>query len=208
MLNSEAHELQGPTQRKIHTGRAHEDKPLDRKPGKNKILEDPMKAQTALNPISFKLLSTTEFWTDVEKLINQVRQRAFQLFEGRGRGDGHDLDDWFKAEMELLKPVPLEITEKDNIVHIRADVPGFRENELEVNFDGGVLSIKGEHREESEKKDEKTYRSERRAQQIFRRVTLPVNVTADKVTATLKNGVLELSAPKAELTKKVEIKAA
>lgn len=167
-----------------------------------------MKAQTALNPISFKPLSTTEFWTDVEKLINQVRQRAFQLFEGRGRGDGHDLDDWFKAEMELLKPVPLEITEKDNIVHIRADVPGFKENELEVNMDGGVLTIKGEHREESEKKDEKTYHSERRAQQIFRRVTLPVNVTADKVTATLKNGVLELSAPKAELAKKVEIKAA
>jgi HSP20 family protein len=167
-----------------------------------------MKAQTALIPISFKPLSTTEFWTDVGKLINQVRQRAFQLFEGHGRADGHDLDDWLKAEMELLKPVPLEITEKDNVVHIRADVPGFKENELEVNFDGGVLTVKGEHREETEKKDEKTYHSERRAQQIVRRVTLPVNVIADKMTASLKDGVLELSAPKAELAQKVEIKAA
>ncbi|MBZ5506639.1 MAG: Hsp20 family protein [Acidobacteriia bacterium] len=167
-----------------------------------------MKAQTALSPISFKPLSTTAFWTDVEKLISQVRQRAFQLFEGRGRADGHDLDDWFKAESELLKSVPLEVTEKDNIVHIRADVPGFKENELDVTFDGGVLTIKGEHSEETEKKDEKTYHSERRAQQIFRRMTLPVNVIADKMTATLKDGVLELSAPKAEVAKKVEIKAA
>jgi HSP20 family protein len=168
-----------------------------------------MKAQTALSPITFKPFSTVEFWTDVDKLIDQVRERAFQLFEGRGRADGHDLDDWFKAEMELLKPVPLEITEKDNVVRIRAEVPGFKENELEVNFDGGILTIKGEHREEAEKKEEKTYHSERRARQIFRQVTLPVNVIADKMTASLKDGVLELSAPKTErAAQKVEIKAA
>lgn len=166
-----------------------------------------MKAQTALTSISFKPLST-DFWADVEKLFGQVRQRAFQLFEGRGRANGHDLDDWFKAESELLKPVPLEITEKDNIVHIRADVPGFKENELEVNLDAGVLTIKGEHREETEKKDEKTYHSEKRAQQIFRRIALPVNVIADKMTATLQDGVLELSAPKADVAKKIEVKAA
>ena len=110
--------------------------------------------------------------------------------------------------MEMLKPVPLEITEKDNSLHIRADVPGFKDNELEINLEPGVLTIKGEHREEAETKDEKTYHSERRAQQIFRRVALPVNVIADKATATLKNGVLELSAPKAEQAKKIEIKAA
>jgi HSP20 family protein len=167
-----------------------------------------MKAQTALTPISSKPLSPIEFWTDVDNLIDQVRQRAFQLFEGRGRIDGYDLDDWFKAEMELLKPIPLEITEKDNIVHIRADVPGFKENELEVNLDGAVLTIRGEHCEETEKKDEKIYHSERRSQQIFRRITLPVNVIADKITASLKDGVLELSAPKVEPAKKVEVKAA
>jgi len=167
-----------------------------------------MKAQTALSPISTKPLSITEFWNDIDKLMNQVRQRAYQIFEGRGRGEGRDLDDWFKAEMELLKPVPLEVTEKDNILHICADVPGFKEDELEVNLDAGVLTIKGEHREETEKKDEKTYHSERHAQQIFRRFSLPVNVISDKATASLKDGVLEISVPKAEPAKKVEIKAA
>ncbi len=167
-----------------------------------------MKTQTALSPISLKPLSIAEFWTDFDKLMDQVRQRAYQFFELRGRGEGHDLEDWFKAEMELVKPVPVEITEKDNILHIRADVPGFKENELEISLEGGVLTLKGEHREEKEKKDEKTYHSERRARQIFRRFTLPVNVVADKVTATLKDGVLELTAPKAEPTKTIAVKAA
>ncbi len=175
---------------------------------RDEISGDSMKAQTALNPISLKPLSITEFWSDLDKLMNQVRQRAYQLFESRGRGDGRDLEDWFKAEMELVKPVPLEITEKDNVLHVRADVPGFKEEELKVNLEGGVLTIKGEHREETEKKGEKTYHSERRARQIFRQFTLPLNVIADKATATLKDGVLELSLPKAEPAKTIAIKAA
>lgn len=167
-----------------------------------------MKAQTALNPISMKPSSITEFWSDVDDLMKQVRQRAYELFEWRGKSDGRDLEDWFKAEMELLKPVPLEISEKENVVLIRADVPGFKQEELKINLEPGVLTIKGEHREETEKKEEKTYRSERRAQQIFRRTALPIDVIPDEATAKLENGVLELSAPKAEQGKKIEIKAA
>lgn len=167
-----------------------------------------MKPQTALSHIPTKPLSITEFWNDIDKLMNQVRERAYQIFDGRGRGDGHDLDDWFKAETELLKPVPLEIIEKDNILNIRAKVPGFKEDELEINLEDGVLTIKGEHREESEKKGEKTHQTESSVQQIFRQFTLPVNVVSDKASAKLNDGVLEISVPKAEPAKKIEIKAA
>lgn len=167
-----------------------------------------MKAQTALAPLSMKPSSITEFWNEVDDLMQQVRQRAYQLFEWRGRAEGHDLEDWFKAEMELLKPIPLEIAEKDNVVHIRADVPGFKQEELQINLEPGVLTVKGEHREEKEQKEEKIYRSEKRAQQIFRRIALPVNVNPDKASAHLANGVLELSVPKAEAGKKLEVKAA
>ncbi len=167
-----------------------------------------MKAQTALAPISMKPSSITEFWNDVDNLMQGIRQRAYQFFEWRGRTDGHDLEDWFKAEMELLKPVPLEISEKDDVIHIRADVPGFTQEELQINLEPGVLTIKGEHREEKEKKEDKIHRTEKRAKQIFRRIALPVNVNPDKATANLEGGILELSAPKAEAGKKIEIKAA
>lgn len=89
-----------------------------------------MKAQTALAPISTKPVSLTEFFSEIDDVMKQIHQRAYQLFEFRGRTDGHDLEDWFKAEMELLKPVPLEVSEKDDVVYIRADVPGFKEEEL------------------------------------------------------------------------------
>ncbi|MGZ4840732.1 MAG: Hsp20 family protein [Candidatus Angelobacter sp.] len=167
-----------------------------------------MKAVTALSPITLKPLSVSGFWDDVDELMDQVRQRAYQLFEGRGRAEGNDLEDWFKAETELLKPVPLEIAEKDDVIRVRAEVPGFKDNEIEINLEPGAFTIKGEHREETETKDEKKFHSERYAQQIFRRVPLPVNVLPEKATATLKDGVLELSLPKAELARKIEIKAA
>lgn len=167
-----------------------------------------MKAQTALSPITLKPLSLGDFWSDVDNVMTQIRQRAYQLFEWRGCGDGRDLEDWFKAETEFLKPVPVEIAEKGDVLHIRCEVPGFTEQELQVNLEPAAFTIKGEHREETEKKEEKTYHSERRARQIFRRITLPVNVISDKATAKLEGGVLELSVPKVEEGKKIEIKAA
>ena len=167
-----------------------------------------MKAQTAPSPITLKPRSISDFWRDVDNVMNQIRQRAYQLFEWRGRADGRDLEDWFKAEMELLKPVPVEIAEKNGVLHVRADLPGFTEQELQVNLEPAVLTLKGEHREETEKREEKTYHSERRTQRIFRRVALPVDVIPDKAMATLKQGVLQLSVPKASQEKKIEIRAA
>lgn len=169
-----------------------------------------MKAQTRISPITVTFLSADEFWSDVEKLMNQVRQRAYQLFECRSCADGHDVEDWLNAEMEILKPVPLEITEKDKVLHIRADVLGFKKEELKINLEPGVFTIRGEHQKETAKKDKNKSRSEQRTiQQLFQRVTLPASVVPDKATATLKGGVLEVFAPKAEAgEKKMGVKAA
>lgn len=165
-----------------------------------------MKPQTAL--ISTKPLSITEFWDQVEKLMNQVRERAYAIFENRGRSDGHDLDDWLQAETELLKPVPLEVNEANDTLNIRVEVPDFKENELEVNLDEGLLTITGEHRDENEEKDDKKYLAKRCTQRIFRRVLLPAKVISENATATLKSGVLEISVPKAEPARKLAIRAA
>ena len=91
-----------------------------------------MKARTALTPITLKQPPVSDCWSDVENLRNQVRRHAYQLFEGRGRTDGHDLEDWFNAEMELLKPVLLEITEKDNVLLIHAELRDSKR--MTVNF--------------------------------------------------------------------------
>ena len=170
-----------------------------------------MKTHTAVAPtreIAIKPASGADFWNDVSRQMKQIEQRAFQLFEWRGRGDGHDLEDWFAAEKEFLTQVPMEIDEKDNVLHISAELPGFQTEELEINLEPQRITIKGFQKKESQKKSEKTFYSEKRTKQVFRQVSLPLSVVPDKAEAILKDGVLEITAPKAEKAKPIEVKAA
>lgn len=148
------------------------------------------------------------FMDEVAQLFNKIEKRAYELFEGRGRENGGDLDDWFKAEGELFKPVPLDIKEQEKQLKIRAEVAGFNPEDLEINLEPSVLTIKGAQKKETEKEEKGTTYSETRTKEIFRRVTLPVNVLPDEAEANLKDGVLEISVPKAAETKKIRLVAA
>jgi HSP20 family molecular chaperone IbpA len=170
-----------------------------------------MKTHTAVAPtrkIAIKPASITDFWNDVSRQMKQIEQRAFQLFEWRGREDGHDLEDWVAAEKEFLTQVPLEIEEKDNVLHISADLPGFQPQELEINLEPQRLTIKAFQKKESQKEGEKTLYSEKQTKQVFRQVSLPLSVVPDKADAILKDGVLDITVPKAEKAKPIKVKAA
>ncbi len=168
----------------------------------------PATASTPAKEITMKTTSVADFWTDFSRLMKQIEQRAYQLFESRGSRPGHDLEDWFAAEKEFLKPVPLEIEEKADALHISAELPGFLPEELEINLEPQALTIKGFQKKEREKKGEKTYYSEKQTKQVLRQISLPLSVAPDKAKATLKDGVLEITAPKAEKAKPAAAKAA
>jgi HSP20 family protein len=138
-------------------------------------------------------------------LYNNISDRAFALFERNGKQHGHDLDDWFKAESEFLTPVPLEVGETEDKILVRAKVPGFTEKDLEVVAEPGLLFITGKIDKMVEDEKKKTVYSEISASEIFRAVTLPVEIDPEKVTAELKNGVLEISMPKVATKKTVAI---
>ena len=165
-----------------------------------------MKTQTRRSHIPIAPSSLTKFWNEVEGLTQQIHGRAYQLFEERGKIDGHDLEDWFKAESELLRPISFKISEKENVVHLRADVPGLKKEELEINLEPRAITIKGERHEDTNKTRETTSDSEGHLERIYCRLPLPANVVVDKATATLEHGVLEIWAPKAEQER--ELKAA
>jgi HSP20 family protein len=148
------------------------------------------------------------FVDELTQLFNKIEKRAYELFEGRGRQDGRDLDDWFRAEGELLQPVPLEIIEEEKQLKIRAEVPGFKAEELEINLEPSVLTIKGSLKKEAEKKEKGAVYSESHDKDIFRQVTLPVNVVPEEADANLKHGVLEINVPKTAEARKINITAA
>ena len=97
--------------------------------------------------------------------------------------------------------------EKDGLV-IKADLPGVKEDGLEINLEGDTLHIKAEKKEEKEKADEGTkyYACERVYGSYHRTVSLPFPVEAEKVSATFDGGVLQVRLPKAEEAKPRQIK--
>lgn len=103
----------------------------------------------------------------------------------------------------------LDVLEKDGKVVVKASLPGFAKEEIDVQVHDGVLYIKAEHNEEKEEKDAKFYRRERRYGAVARRVALPGTVSEADVSAELKDGVLTLTLPVPEKAqpKQIEIKA-
>lgn len=141
----------------------------------------------------------------MQQLYDSIALRAFELFEGNGRWFGHDLSDWLQAESELLHPMHLEIAESEDAFSVKAEVPGFTANEIDVRVDGNRLIISGKHESLDDSTKGKTIYSERCAKEIFRSVGLPANIDASKVTATLKDGILNIELPKPPGTKSPRI---
>lgn len=104
--------------------------------------------------------------------------------------------------------LPLDISEDDRSVYVRASLPGFKKENIEVEIHDGVLGVKATQEEQKEEKGETFYRQERRMQSVSRRVALPATVAEGQTDAELKDGVLTLKLPKtpAATPKKIRIK--
>ena len=149
--------------------------------------------------------STGDLLTQFDRVYDSIARRAFELFEQNGRWFGRDLDDWFRAEAEILHALPLELKETDGDFTVRAEVPGFTEKDLEISLEPRFLKIAGKRETKEEEKKGKMIRSELCADQILRAIDLPADVDTSKATANLKNGVLTIDLPKAAHAKAVRI---
>jgi HSP20 family protein len=96
----------------------------------------------------------------------------------------------FDQDFESMRVWDFDVTENDREIVVRAEVPGFEPNELDVQLNNNVLTIKAEKEQKGDGQEE--YRS------FYRSITLPPGVNADKAQATYRNGVLELHIPRAE----------
>ena len=132
----------------------------------------------------------------IQDTFNAISCRAYEIFEGKGRTFGRDLEDWLQAERELVHPVHVSIEESDESITVKAEVPGFSEKELEIGVEPHRLTITGKRETKKEEKKGKIVCAECCSDQILRIVNLPADVQTDKVTATLKSGVLEFTMPK------------
>ncbi len=129
-----------------------------------------------------------------------------------------ELDEFFNSFLRtpslLSTPIvdegalAVDVSENDKEVIVRASLPGFRKEDVEVEVHDGILSIKATHQEESEEQNERFYRRERRIGSLSRRIALPGAVDETKADATLRDGVLEVRVPKSSeaMPRKLSIK--
>ena len=94
--------------------------------------------------------------------------------------------------------------DKDN-VYVRAELPGMKKEDIDVSLHNGSLNISGERKNEEEFKDAEVYRSERFVGRFQRALTLPTPVAADQIKAQYKDGILNITLPKAEEAKPKQI---
>jgi HSP20 family protein len=95
----------------------------------------------------------------------------------------------------------LDIGDTKGALVVKVEIPGIDPKEIEISLQEQVVTIKGEKKQEQEKKDEHYYRLERSYGAFARTVRLPVPVDASKVTATFKNGLLTITLPKTPAAK-------
>ena len=182
---------------------------IARREGKDQMAEQSKTiapAKKSAVPAPLRLVPPGDLFQRVEKMYDSIASRAFELFESNGRIFGRDLDNWFRAELELLHPVHVDIAETEDGLAVRAEVPGFTAKELEISIQPRRLTIAGKRETEEERKGRKLIYQERCSDQILRVIALPVAVDANKAQATLKDGVLELKVPKAAPAKTVPIR--
>ena len=128
---------------------------------------------------------------------------------------GHDVSDWVSQLFEdrwfpgamlrdaLLSKEAVRIEEfvEDDALVVRAEMPGIDpDKDVEISMHDGMLHIRAERRESSESKDKTGYRSEFTYGMFERALPLPAGVSEKEVTATYKDGILEVRVPMAKAT--------
>ena len=154
-------------------------------------------------PAILKIVDGDPFLQHLGELYDVIARRAYELFELHGRQDGHDWEHWFEAEFESLNPMPVEMSDADNELIVHADVPGFKDKDVEVRVEPHRLIISGKREEFRD--DKRTLYSERKSNEVLRVLDLPEEINPNEVKATLQKGTLEVTLPKAQPAKKVPV---
>ncbi len=113
---------------------------------------------------------------------------------------------WPEMPSISMRMPKVDVIDRDDAVLVRAEVSGVKKEDLEISVGDDTVTIRGctRHEEKEEKAD--YYRSEISRGEFSRTVTLPCSVDSDKSTAKLENGLLELTLPKLEKSKRHTIK--
>lgn len=139
-------------------------------------------------------------WNPLREMaaVNQSLDRWFDdsFFAPRRLTGATNLSTWNPA---------VDVYEESDRFVIKAELPGLDRQDIEVDLNDRVLTLKGERSYENEVKEDGYYRKERAFGKFHRAFTLPANLNADEIKAEFKDGLLTINIPKPEEEKPKQI---
>lgn len=160
---------------------------------KNQTAPDARATTRTANP---KLINPEIHFDRLRELQEAIASRAYEMFESRGREHGQDLADWLRAESRILQSLPIKISEHEDRLAVEAEMPGFGADNIKVSAEPRRLIISGRADLNNNKEPENTFSREIVAKDTFHSLDLPIEIDADKVRATFKDGILNVTLPK------------
>jgi len=139
-------------------------------------------------------LTMWEPFRGLEKMRSEMDRLWDSFFEGRPL---RRFWEWFPS---------LDVAETKNDLVVKVELPGMDPKDIDISLTDGLLTIKGEKKQEKEEKEENYHFIERSYGTFTRSIRLPKEVKHDKINASYKNGILKVVLPKSEEAKKKEIK--
>lgn len=100
----------------------------------------------------------------------------------------------------------LDMIDKGEAILVRVDMPGIKKNDISITIERNTLKITAEQEHKDEYAKEDYFYKERSHARLARSVVLPVKIDSDKITASLKEGILEITLTKAQEIKPKKIK--
>jgi HSP20 family protein len=142
----------------------------------------------------FKELTPFRDFERMRREMDRYWDDFFDLGPNRKTEEGGE---WFPS---------LDVSETKNDIVVKAELPGMDPKDIDISLSHGTLILKGERKTEKEEKEEDYHLIERSYGRFCRSVPLPSEVQSDKINASYKDGVLKITLPKSEKTKRKEIK--
>jgi HSP20 family protein len=127
----------------------------------------------------------------IQEEVNSI----FDRFFGRNiwdDGESIDTQNWYPR---------VDISENDDEFIVQTELPGLKKDDVQITFDNGALKIEGERKQEKVDKNINYHRVERAYGKFSRVFQVPSQIQANKISADFKDGLLNITLPKAEEVK-------
>ena len=146
---------------------------------------------------SASLRIVRKFSDAFDRLEGRIRDRAYEIFKGRGTDDGDPIADWLEAQLEVLTPVELVLKDQKKNIVVEGKLKGFTPKEVEVEVGARDLRVFGSHTTSTGGKKPAATGTSSESVHFFQAIALPCEVDAGKSEAKLlKNGKLVVTLPK------------